>query len=163
VGVWSPILYLLGAWGISRFNFGKSVSQASNPKEMIHMVSYNSFGRSMFCMENNKRAEKKIIEIEKPQRGDSRAYLEQKNEESGSQDWRLNSCVSFIITTSVCCCLLVVFLAVRSLEFPIEIFLVTCARETVINEWDVWWTKRSEGVHSLGWAGQEEESYRNSG
>jgi hypothetical protein len=32
--------------------------------------------------------------------------------------------------------LLVVFLAVSSLEFPTEIFLATCARETLINEWD---------------------------
>jgi hypothetical protein len=31
---------------------------------------------------------------------------------------------------------LVVFLAVSSLEFPVVRFLVTCARETLINEWD---------------------------
>jgi hypothetical protein len=55
---------------------------------------------------------------------------------------------------------LVVFLAVSSLEFPVERFLVTCARETLINEWDARWTESSEGVHSLGWVGQEEESWR---
>ena len=31
---------------------------------------------------------------------------------------------------------LVLFLAVSSLEFPVEKFLATCARETLINEWD---------------------------
>jgi hypothetical protein len=30
-------------------------------------------------------------------------------------------------------------------------FLVTCAKETLINEWDVHWTKNNEGVHSFGW------------
>jgi hypothetical protein len=55
--------------------------------------------------------------------------------------------------------LLVVFLAMSSLEFPIVIFLVTYARETLINEWDAQWNESSEGVHSLGWAGQEEESW----
>jgi hypothetical protein len=54
---------------------------------------------------------------------------------------------------------LVVFLAVSSLEFPSSEILVTYARETLINEWDARWTKSSEGVHSLGWAGQEEESW----
>jgi hypothetical protein len=70
---------------------------------------------------------------------------------------------------------------VSSLEFPIERFLVTCARETLINGWDARWTESNEGVHSLGcascgeetwwigtvvgvklgfWAGQEEESWR---
>ena len=57
--------------------------------------------------------------------------------------------------------LLVVFLAVSSLEFLVEIFLVICARETLINERDARWNEKSEGVHSLGWAGQEEESWRN--
>jgi hypothetical protein len=38
-------------------------------------------------------------------------------------------------------------------------FLVTYARETLINEWDTRWTERSEGVHSLGWVGREEESW----
>jgi hypothetical protein len=56
--------------------------------------------------------------------------------------------------------LLVFFLAVSSLEFPAERFLATCARETLINEWDALWTESSEGVHSLGWEGQEEESWR---
>jgi hypothetical protein len=55
---------------------------------------------------------------------------------------------------------LVVFLAVSSLEFPVVRFLVTYARETLINEWDARWTESSEGVHSLGWAGREEESWR---
>ena len=39
------------------------------------------------------------------------------------------------------------------LEFPVEIFLVTCAKETLINEWDTRWNESSEGVYSLGWAG----------
>jgi hypothetical protein len=52
---------------------------------------------------------------------------------------------------------------VSSLEFPVERFLVTCARETLINEWDTRWTESSEGVHSLGWEGQEEESWRKFG
>jgi hypothetical protein len=55
--------------------------------------------------------------------------------------------------------LLIVFLAAISLEFPAERFLVTCARETLINEWDARGTEISEGVHSLGWTGQEEESW----
>ena len=54
---------------------------------------------------------------------------------------------------------LVVFLATSSLEFPDERFLVTCARETLINEWDAQETKISEGVQSLGWASREEESW----
>jgi hypothetical protein len=56
----------------------------------------------------------------------------------------------------------VVFLEVSSLEFPVEIFLVTYARETLINEWDAQWIESGEGVHSLGWASQEEESCGNS-
>jgi hypothetical protein len=35
--------------------------------------------------------------------------------------------------------LLIVFLATISLEFPAERFLATCARETLINEWDIPW------------------------
>jgi hypothetical protein len=53
---------------------------------------------------------------------------------------------------------LVVVLAVSSLEFPIEIFLDTFSRETLINEWDAQGNESSEGVHFLGWEGQEEES-----
>jgi hypothetical protein len=49
---------------------------------------------------------------------------------------------------------------VSSLEFPTEILLVTCANKTLINEWDAQWTKSSEGVHSLGWEGQEKGSWR---
>jgi hypothetical protein len=52
-----------------------------------------------------------------------------------------------------------VFLVASSLEFPAERFLVTCAIDTLINEWDARGTKISEGVHSLGWAGREEESW----
>jgi hypothetical protein len=55
--------------------------------------------------------------------------------------------------------LLIVFLAANSLEFPAKRFLVTCARETLINEWDTQGIEISEGVHSLGWTGQEEESW----
>ena len=50
-----------------------------------------------------------------------------------------------------------------SIEFPVERFLVTCFRETLINEWDARWTERSERVHSLGWVGQEEERWRKFG
>jgi hypothetical protein len=35
--------------------------------------------------------------------------------------------------------LLIVFLATSSLEFPAERFLVTYARETLINEWHIPW------------------------
>jgi hypothetical protein len=55
--------------------------------------------------------------------------------------------------------LLIVFLATISLEFPAQRFLATCAKETLINEWDDQGTEISEGVHSLGWMGQEEESW----
>ena len=44
-----------------------------------------------------------------------------------------------------------------SIEFIVEIFLVTYARETLINEWDARGTEINEGVHSLGWESQEEE------
>jgi hypothetical protein len=53
---------------------------------------------------------------------------------------------------------MVVFLAVSSLDFLAKIFLATCSRETLVNEWDTQWTKSSKGVHSLGWEGQEEQS-----
>jgi hypothetical protein len=36
--------------------------------------------------------------------------------------------------------------------------MVTCARETLLNEWDARGAESSEGVHSLGWVVQEEES-----
>jgi hypothetical protein len=55
--------------------------------------------------------------------------------------------------------LLVVFLAAGSLEFPSEKLLATCAKETLINKWDTQGIEISEGVHSLGWACQEEESW----
>jgi hypothetical protein len=71
----------------------------------------------------------------------------------------VNSFVSCIATTTVFCCLFVVLLAVSSLEFPTEIFLVTCARETLINKWDALGTKIIEGVHSLDWEGGEEKSW----
>jgi hypothetical protein len=48
---------------------------------------------------------------------------------------------------------------VSSLEFPTERFLATCARETMINEWDTRGTEIGEGVQSLGWASKEEESW----
>ena len=54
----------------------------------------------------------------------------------------------------------VVFLATSSLEFLVVRFPVTYAREIMINEWDFEWIKSSEGVHSLGWEGREEESIR---
>jgi hypothetical protein len=56
--------------------------------------------------------------------------------------------------------LLVVLLAVSSLDFPVDRFLGTYARETLVNKWDVRWTEISEGVHSLGWVGQEEDISR---
>jgi len=68
-----------------------------------------------------------------------------------------------LINKCCCCLLLVFFLGVRSFEFPIEIFLATCAIETLINEWDALWTKSNDGVHSLVWEGQEEESWRKFG
>jgi hypothetical protein len=52
---------------------------------------------------------------------------------------------------------------VSSLEFQDERFLNTCARETLINEWYAQWNESSEGVYSLGWFGQEEESWRKFG
>jgi hypothetical protein len=64
----------------------------------------------------------------------------------------MNSYGSFTVTTSVCCCLLVFFLAVSSLEFPVERFLVTYARETLINECDARWTERNEGTY-ISWVG----------
>jgi hypothetical protein len=33
----------------------------------------------------------------------------------------------------------------------------------MINEWDAQWNKNTEGVYSLRWAGQEEESWRKFG
>jgi len=54
-------------------------------------------------------------------------------------------------------------MAVSSLVFLVETFLATCSRETLINEGDAKWTERNEGVHSLGWAGEEEESRRKFG
>jgi hypothetical protein len=48
--------------------------------------------------------------------------------------------------------LLVVFLAVSSLEFPVERFLVTCARETLINEWDTDGLRAVKGY--IPWVGQ---------
>jgi hypothetical protein len=39
----------------------------------------------------------------------------------------------------------------------IERFLVTYARNTLINVWDALENEISERVHCLGWAGQEEE------
>jgi hypothetical protein len=53
--------------------------------------------------------------------------------------------------------LLIVFLAAISLEFLAERFLATCYREALINEWVTQGTENSEGVHSLGWTGQDEE------
>jgi hypothetical protein len=55
--------------------------------------------------------------------------------------------------------LLIVFLAEVSLEIQTERFLAAYARETLINEWDAQGTEIDEGVHSLGWIGQEEENW----
>jgi hypothetical protein len=64
----------------------------------------------------------------------------------------VNSYVRCTITTSDYCYFIGSF---PSSEFPwvflVERFLVTCARETLINEWDDRWTMISEGAHSLGW------------
>jgi hypothetical protein len=54
---------------------------------------------------------------------------------------------------------LIVFLATISLEFSTERFLDGCDRETMINEWDSQGIEINEGVHSLGWTGQEEEKW----
>jgi hypothetical protein len=51
--------------------------------------------------------------------------------------------------------LLIVFLETISLEFPAEIFPTSYASETLINEWDARGTDIGEGIHSLGWTGQE--------
>jgi hypothetical protein len=69
----------------------------------------------------------------------------------------VNLWVNCTVTTSVCCVLLVVFLATNSLDFPVEIFLVTYDRDTLIKKWDAQGTEISEGVHSLGWTSQDEE------
>ena len=53
----------------------------------------------------------------------------------------------------------IVFLATISLEFPTERFLAACARDTLINEWDARGIEISEGVHSLGWTGKEEDGW----
>jgi hypothetical protein len=45
----------------------------------------------------------------------------------------------------------------KFLEFPYKRFLVTSAKETLINELNIQGNEISEGVHSFGWAGQEEE------
>jgi hypothetical protein len=58
-----------------------------------------------------------------------------RTEESDCQAGRVNSCVSCTETTSVAVGLLIVFLATVSLEFAVERFLATCARETLINGW----------------------------
>jgi hypothetical protein len=57
-----------------------------------------------------------------------------RNEEPDFHAERVNSCVSFIETTSVVVGLLIVFLTTISLELPTERFLTTCARETLINK-----------------------------
>jgi hypothetical protein len=41
---------------------------------------------------------------------------------------------------------------VSSLEFPTEIFLVTCARETLINKWDTNGLRAVKGY--IPWVGQ---------
>jgi hypothetical protein len=41
--------------------------------------------------------------------------------------------------------------------------LVTYAKNTLINDWDAQGSEKNEGVNSLGWASQEEESWRNFG
>jgi hypothetical protein len=46
-----------------------------------------------------------------------------------------------------------------SLEFSTETFLATCSIETLINEWDARGTEINEGVDSLGWESEEEESW----
>jgi hypothetical protein len=55
--------------------------------------------------------------------------------------------------------LLTIFLVVSSLEFPVVRFLVPCAKETLINEWDSQWIESTEEVHSLGWVGQKEDNW----
>jgi hypothetical protein len=53
----------------------------------------------------------------------------------------VNSWVFCTKTPSVVVSLLIVFLVEVSLEFPIEIFLATCGRETLINEWLIPWVR----------------------
>jgi hypothetical protein len=45
----------------------------------------------------------------------------------------VNFCGSCIVTTSASCCFPGSF---SGSEFPTERFMVTCAREALINEWD---------------------------
>jgi hypothetical protein len=45
------------------------------------------------------------------------------------------------------------------LSFTVVRFLVTYVKYTLINEWDTRWNDINEGVHSLGWAGREKESW----
>jgi hypothetical protein len=47
---------------------------------------------------------------------------------------------------------LVVFLTVSSLEFLVERFLVTCAKETMINEWDALGLRSVKGY--IIWVGK---------
>jgi hypothetical protein len=82
---------------------------------------------------------KRALEIEQEGWVNFGAYwsaLDLKIEETTYQARRVNPCVSCIVTSSVFLLLLVVFLEVSSFEFPVERFLVTCVRETLINEWD---------------------------
>jgi hypothetical protein len=55
--------------------------------------------------------------------------------------------------------LLIVFLKTISTEFPTKIFLDACVKETLINKWDAIGNEISEGVHSLSWTSQDEESW----
>jgi hypothetical protein len=71
----------------------------------------------------------------------------------------VNSFLSCTKTTSVFGWFVDSFLEAFSFDFPAERFLATYARETLINEWDARGTEISEGLHFLGWTGQEEESW----
>jgi hypothetical protein len=70
------------------------------------------------------------------------AYLEHIGAEDEIEESRLSGLKSELLvsctkTTSVCCWFVGSFPSSESsLEFPAERFLVTCARETPVNEWD---------------------------
>jgi hypothetical protein len=108
------------------------------------MGSDNSFRQSIFLHEQQAKSRKEELGVGATMEGEFSimlehfcgVYLESNTKESGCQALRVNSCVSCTITTSVCCCLLVVFLVMSSLEFRAKRFIVTYARETLINEWD---------------------------
>jgi hypothetical protein len=73
VGVSGHIPKLLGTWGLSTINLGKSVSQASKPKEEICMGRDNNFYTLSFVHEEQVERKKESLELVQPWRENSRA------------------------------------------------------------------------------------------